>query len=221
MFRFRLEVAGQVAMDRGIARFADGIADYRPIWPIIEDDYYAQMKDQFKSEGEEGGDAWAPLSEKYAGWKEAHFPGKPILQRTGDLYDSLTNPNSTNGVRREERKTLTLGSTLAYAIDHQTGTPADDPGALMPARPEIQFTEAFKRSVMHHVQMYLVQIASQCGFRTSGGTGPIDNGWRETAAQHGKGPLHAAIPGSQNAGFHGRHERERDEHGRFAGRKKK
>jgi phage gpG-like protein len=165
-----LEIAGQVAMDRGIARFADGIADYRPIWPVIEDDYYAQVKDQFKTEGEEGGQAWVPLSEKYGAWKEAHFPGMPILQRTGNLIDSLTNPNSANGVRREERKTLTFGSTLPYALYHQTGS---KDGEHPPARPEIQFPEAFKRTVMHHVQTYLVQIASQSGARV-GGWSPLD-----------------------------------------------
>ena len=213
MFRFRLEIAGEVAMDRGIARFADGIADYRPIWPVIEDDYYAQVKDQFKTEGEEGGEKWAALSPEYAGWKQKHFPDKPILQRTGDLMDSLTNPNSPNGVRREERKTLTLGSTLPYALFHQVGT------ENMPARPEIVFPEAFKRMAMHHVQQYLVQIASQCGFRV-GGIGPLNGGWAQTAAGRGKGPLHAHVPGSQNAGFHGTHERERDSHGRYVGRKK-
>jgi phage gpG-like protein len=159
-------------MDRGIARFADGIADYRPIWPVIEDEFYAQEKLQFQTEGMDGsgGTKWVPLSPEYAGWKEAHFPGKPILQRTGDLYDSLTNPNSTNGVRREERKTLTLGSTLPYALYHQTGS---RDGEHPPARPEIQFPEAWKRTVMHHVQTYLVQIATQSGFRASGWS-PLD-----------------------------------------------
>jgi phage gpG-like protein len=179
VFRFRLEIAGQVQMDRGIARFADGISDYRPIWPVIEDDFYAQEKDQFKSEGVEGGDKWEALSPAYALWKEAHFPGKPILQRTGGLYDSLTNPNSVNGVRREERKTLTLGSALPYALFHQLGT------ANLPARPEVMFTEAFKRTVMHHVQTYLVQIASQSGFR-SGGWSPLDLSRMAGAAARGR-----------------------------------
>jgi len=163
MFRFRFEVAGEVAMDRGIARFADGIADYRPIWSVIEADFYAQMLRQFQTEGMAGGDKWVPLSAEYAGWKETHYPGKPILQRTGDLIDSLTNPNSPNGVRIEERKTLTLGSTLPYALYHQTGS---KDGGHPPKRPEVQLTEAFKRTTMAHVQGYLVQIATQSGFRT-------------------------------------------------------
>ena len=150
-------------MDRGIARFTEGIADYRPIWSVIEADFYAQVARQFQSEGTAGGEGWKELSKDYGEWKEAHFPGKPILQRTGDLIDSLTNPNSVNGVRVEERKTLTLGSTLAYALYHQTGS---KDGAHPPKRPEIQLTEAFKRTTMAHVQGYLVQIATQSGFRT-------------------------------------------------------
>jgi phage gpG-like protein len=208
MFRFRLEIAGEVQMDRAIARFADGLSDYRPIWPLIEDDFYAQVKDQFKTEGEEGGEKWAPLSgvyrladegqgrdsggrftgkkrggqaiEGYAAWKEVHYPGKPILQRTGDLMASLTNPNDPNTVRIEERKALTLGSRIPYAIYHQTGT------SKMPARPEIQLTEAFKRTTMHHVQQYLVQMAGQLGFRQ--GMKPLDVGWQGTwARQKGMG----------------------------------
>ena len=182
MFRFRLEIAGQVQMDRGIARFSAGVADYRPIWPVIEDEFYAQEKDQFATEGREGGAHWQELSPVYAGWKAMHYPGRPILERTGSLVDSLTNPNSPHGVRIEERKTLTLGSRLPYAIYHQTGT------SRMPARPEIQFPEALKRTMMHHIQTYLVQIASQSGLR-QGGIGPLDNDWRQVAAQRGKGPL--------------------------------
>jgi phage gpG-like protein len=174
MFRFRLEIAGQVQMDRGIARFADGVTDYRPIWPVIEDDFYAQEKGQFKTEGEEGGSEWQALSPGYAEWKEAHFPGKLILQRTGDLYSSLTSGSDPNAVKREERKTLTLGTRLTYALYHQRGT------KRMPARPEIQLPEAFKRTTMHHMQVYLVQMASRCGLRT--GSGPLQAGWRDTAA---------------------------------------
>jgi phage gpG-like protein len=177
---------------RFVTSFADGLADYRPIWPVIEDDFYAQEKAQFQTEGSEGGEKWAALSGSsweevseqgrdasgrfakkqrvihggYAAWKEAHYPGKPILERTGDLVSSLTNPNDPNTVRVEGRKTLTLGSRIPYAIYHQKGT------EKMPARPEIQLTEAFKRTAMHHVQTYLVQIASQSGFRT--GLGPLD-----------------------------------------------
>jgi phage gpG-like protein len=169
VFRFRLDIAGEIQMDRGIAHFADGVADYRPIWPVIEDDFYALEKDQFKTEGAEGGERWKELSEGYAYWKEKEYPGKPILERTGDLKKSLTSPNDPNTVRIEERKTLTLGTRIPYAIYHQSIEPRT---SNLPRRPEIMLTEEFKRTVMHHVQTYLVQIASQSGFRQ--GMGPLN-----------------------------------------------
>lgn len=167
MFRFKMDIAGDVQIDRGIARFADCVADYRPIWSVIEDDFYAQEKDQFKTEGSEGGEKWQPLSPAYAGWKQRHFPGKPILQRSGDLEKSLTTGDDPNSVKIEGRKVLTLGTRLPYAIYHQSLAPR----RVLPWRPEIRLTEAFARSVMHHIQTYLVQIASASGFRT--GLGPI------------------------------------------------
>ena len=169
MFRFRLEIAGEVAMDRGIARFADGVADYRPIWPSIEEDFYLQVKDQFKTQGTEGGEAWQELNPEYAQWKEVHYPGMPILQRTGDLYNSLTSSTDPNAVLEEGRKSLTLGSRVPYGIYHQSSEPRT---SHLPRRPVIQLPEAFKRTVMHHIQTYLVQVASQSGFRQ--GLGPLD-----------------------------------------------
>jgi phage gpG-like protein len=160
MFRFRLEVAGEVQMDRGIARFADGVADYRPVWPVIEDEFYGIEKAQFQTQGAEGGDAWKTLTPEYAAWKEAHFPGKPILQRTGDLVRSLTTASDPNAVHIEGRKTLTLGSKIPYAIYHQTGT------IRMDERPEIRLSEQHRRLLMNHVHVYLVEIASKSGFRT-------------------------------------------------------
>ncbi|HEX4311887.1 MAG TPA: phage virion morphogenesis protein [Acidobacteriaceae bacterium] len=161
MFRFKLDIAGEVQLDRGIGRFADGVSDYRPIWPVIEDDFYAEEKAQFASEGAEGGEPWQALSPEYAGWKEAHYPGMPILQRTGDLERSLTSPSDPNAVKIEGRKLLTLGTRIPYAIYHQS----IDPRTRLPRRPPIQLTAAFKTGVMRHLQSYLVQIATQVGFR--------------------------------------------------------
>jgi len=156
-----MEIAGEIQLDRGIARFAEGVTDYRPVWPVIEDDFYALETDQFKSEGAEGGEKWAPLSEVYAGWKERHYPGQQILERTGDLRASLTRRGDPNAVHIEERKLLTLGTKLPYAIYHQSIAPRKK----LPRRPVIQLTEAFKRGVMRYLHGYLVEMATACGFR--------------------------------------------------------
>lgn len=160
MFRMRMVVAGQVEMDRGLARFTDGIADWRPIWNVFGDTFYAYLSGQFQSEGAEGlGTPWKPLSAQYAAWKAKHFPGKPILQRTGALMASLTGPKAAGSVFAPMPKSLTIGSTVPYALYHQLGT------GRMPQRKEIVLTEEAKRELMKLAQMYLIQIASSCGFR--------------------------------------------------------
>lgn len=162
MFRFRMEIAGEVQLDRGIARFADGVSDYRPIWPVIADEFYAEEKEQFATQGAAGGEQWAPLSPAYAAWKEAHYPGQPILQREGDLVASLTSASDPNAVNVQARKLLTLGSRVPYGIYHQSTAPR----RVLPRRPVVQLTESFKRTSMRQIQAYLVQVATQSGFRT-------------------------------------------------------
>ncbi|KKK94866.1 hypothetical protein LCGC14_2678540 [marine sediment metagenome] len=174
-------------MDRGIARFSEAVTDYRPIWPVIEDDFYAMEKDQFRSEGKEGGEPWQELSAAYAEWKEARYPGKPILERTGDLEASLTSGSDPNAVKIEKRKELTLGSKIPYAIYHQSPKPRK----ALPRRPEIMLSEEFKRGVMRNIHVYLVQIANQSGFR--GGLGPLESS--QLAKYFGKGiPPRGASP---------------------------
>lgn len=159
MFRFRMVVAGEVEMDRGLARFTDGIADWRPIWPVFGDNFYAHLKSVFSTEGEAGAGKWAPLSEKYAAWKARRYPGRPILQRTGRLEASLTDRHAEGARYEATPKSLTIGSTVKYGIFHQTG------GDHLPQRKEIALPEPVKRELMRIAQMYLVQIASSAGFR--------------------------------------------------------
>jgi len=155
-----MAVAGTVEMDRGLARFTDGISDWRPIWPVFADTFYAYIRSQFSSEGEEGlGAKWAKLSDSYAAWKAKHFPGKPILQRTGALIASLTGASAPGAVYQPQPHSLTIGSTIPYALYHQTGT------GRMPQRKEIVFSEPAKRELMKLAQMYLVEIATKVGFR--------------------------------------------------------
>jgi phage gpG-like protein len=167
MFRFRMEIAGEVQLDRGIARFSEGVSDYRAIWPIISDDFYSQEKRQFESQGAAGSlGQWKELSPAYRGWKEAKYPGMPILQRTGKLFRSLTSANAEGAVFVPTRKTLTLGSSVPYGIYHQSPAPR----RVLPRRPEVDLTEAFNRRIMHHMQVYLVQIGRQAGFRSGENT---------------------------------------------------
>jgi len=186
MIRFRMDIAGEVQLDRGIARFADGVTDYRPIWGVIEDDFYAEEKEQFRTEGEAGGGRWQPLSEACAGWKAVHYPNTRILERTGALEQSLTRASDSNAVKIERRKELILGTSVPYAIYHQS----IEPRTRLPRRPVIQVTESFKRGVMRHIHTYLVSMATECGFRQGFTPGTLESLWATTKRGKGASAFH-------------------------------
>jgi len=166
MFRLQINIAGEMQLDKGISRFSEGLVDYRPIWPVIDDEFRAEVKRQFDTEGESGGEAWKPLSDKgYGAWKEQHYPGTPILVREGTLRASLTNRDAPGSISRQEPKTLVMGTSVPYAIYHQKGTKDEAGKVIMPARPEIKLTKGFKRIAMGYIQEYLVERASELGFR--------------------------------------------------------
>src|SRR5579862_181317 len=144
MLRLSIEVAGQAGIERGIDRVTEGLADYRPLWRSIEDDFYGLEKEQFRTEGAAIGPRWTALSASYGKWKETHFPGRLILHRTGDLMHSLTDRQDPNAVCVEERETVTLGTSIPYAHFHQQGT------AKMQARPLMAATADFQRRIREH-----------------------------------------------------------------------
>ncbi len=168
MLRIRMVVAGNVEMDRGLARWTEGITDWRKIWPVFGDSFYAFLKKQFETEGAEGlGQQWTELSAAYARWKQKRYPGTKILERTGKLKASLTSEKAEHAVFEPKAQSLTIGSDLPYALYHQTGTASG-----LPQRKEIVFTEPDKRELMRIAQMYLLQIAGSCGLRR--GLTPLD-----------------------------------------------
>lgn len=169
MFRFRMEIAGQAQLDFAIGRFGNICSDFRPVWDVVAEDFYEMEQQQFATQGAagSGGTPWAPLKKDYAEWKQRHYGNLPILQRRGDLMQSLTYRDASGSVFIAEPKALTLGSTVPYGIYHQS--PAErqvgkDGKPRLPRRPEIQFTKDFKVRVQKHIQVYLVNMAKQLGF---------------------------------------------------------
>lgn len=56
------------------------------------------MREHFSDESGPDG-PWAQLSEKYGQWKEAHYPGMPILQAEGNLIGSIAGEVDGNTAR--------------------------------------------------------------------------------------------------------------------------
>lgn len=88
------------------------------------------------------------LSPAYAQWKLRHYPGRPILVRTGKMLDALTRSESGVALRYFNRRELIFGSQgLEYAGFHQTGT------LQMPARPPFDFGQDFADEVQREAAL--------------------------------------------------------------------
>lgn len=117
--------------------------------PVLE----KAVRRQFQAEG--GGPfagPWAPLTEKYRAWKERHYPGRPILVRTGDMREALTSSASPFASRDYSDSELAYGTKgLNYASFHQTGT------GRLPGRPPFDFGADVEREMRDAVQLGIVE----------------------------------------------------------------
>lgn len=89
---FFVEIEGLAETERGLATLLAGLTDLRPFWPLVVPTFIRWMAEQFDSEGEWGGEHWAPLSPDYLARKMQRYPGKPILQASGDLRQAASRP---------------------------------------------------------------------------------------------------------------------------------
>jgi phage gpG-like protein len=112
-----------------LGHWDQNIQDAGEAFEAIADHQKKIWQKQFAQEGRYTGAAWSPLSPPYARWKAKNYPGKPILQRTGKLMESMT--QRPFGIDEITDKSMTIGTDVPYAQYHQRGT------EHMPARPLI------------------------------------------------------------------------------------
>lgn len=117
------QVAGQ------LLRYADRANDASQWFRMLHRWMEREIEDQFVSEGAHWGSAWPALSPGYAAAKvAAGYGDKPILQREGSLFRSLTQPAGAPDAIREVRPgSMVFGSSVtsedgyAYGVAHQLG----------------------------------------------------------------------------------------------------
>lgn len=130
---FTLEGVGTIK--RRINKISKSINDFTPAWKKIGEDFRDTEEKVFKGQGSYGSRSkWVPLTPKYQAWKSSRFPGRPILQMSGDLKNSLTTKGK-NSIEIIRPKSITLGSSDPKYVYHQRGTKRG-----LPARPPITFT---------------------------------------------------------------------------------
>ncbi len=143
-----IEVDGDEQLNRVLTRFTDRIQDVTPAWDAIASVIAADEGEQFDSEGRFASGGWSPLSPGYAAGKQRHYPGKPILERTGVLRESLT--RRPFGVERLSPQEMTIGTGVPYSKYHQRGTDR------MPQRRPLEVTGERRNDLVKILQRYVV-----------------------------------------------------------------
>jgi len=138
---------------RGFQAMAFAVEDMHEPLRRIADDLRDWIGEQFYTEGAARSSGWAPLSPRYAEWKESHYPGMPILVRTGQMRGELLDP----AVFHVDRHRMVYAPISDIAGYHQFGT------YKMPARPPVVVTEKDKRTIDREFLTWLRYVEKRSG----------------------------------------------------------
>lgn len=113
------------ASQRLINRLAKaGQIDLRPTLEVIGIGYRKEVSMIFSRQQPRGEDMkWPQLSEKYAAWKAVHYPGAPILVRTGSLRRSMVTKGAEGNITAIGKTKATFGTSIHYGIYHDSDNP--------------------------------------------------------------------------------------------------
>lgn len=130
---FTLDGVGTVT--RRINGVIGKVKNLTPAFKKIGKDFRETERRVFQGQGAYGSRSrWQPLTPKYKEWKDKHYPGKPILEQTGALKNSLISKGG-NHIEIITKNSITLGNKDPKFKWHQKGT------RKMVARPPITFTK--------------------------------------------------------------------------------
>lgn len=132
----KVDIDGAHELDIALDKSFAVLNDLSKYWPKVAEAFYAIEKEQFETEGGRVGRKWAPLTRNYQAWKQSHLFGDTgsILRLRGVLRRSLTARGEEGAIYEETPQSLTLGSSVPYALVHQRGSSARH----LPPRPPIQ-----------------------------------------------------------------------------------
>ena len=136
-------------------RAGDEVQDFgRWVFPKLSPVFEDAIDEQFDARGAGPlSGAWSPLTPNYAAWKEANYPGMPLLELTGELRAALTTTGAPSAYREWSASEFSFGTAgLEYASFHQVGT------GRMKARPPFDFGPTFERGL---------QTAAMSGLRAA------------------------------------------------------
>jgi phage gpG-like protein len=141
--RVSFSVEGEAQIERAFNLEAHMAADMSEPLSRMADVILERVNEQFATEGAHGeAGGWRPLSPEYAKWKAKHYPGAPILVRTGKMKDLLLDKSSSVTVTKQS---MIYAPLSEYAGYHQRGT------VKMPARKPVNLTMADRKAALNSV----------------------------------------------------------------------
>lgn len=113
----RITLQGKAEVLHALDQWAEGIRVPRRLLVDLASDVVAlDVAERFSASGP----GWKPLSPAYASWKAEHFPGQPLLVRTGRMRGELLEITK-GGASRVQANRLDLTPRTPYFPVHQQG----------------------------------------------------------------------------------------------------
>lgn len=138
-----------------------GKFDIRPTMRVIGVGYRKEVKAIFEKQQPRGeGEKWKPLSDRYKAWKSSHFPGTPILVRTGELKRSMTQEGAPGNITLISKTGAVFGTSISYGIYHDSDQPRDS------GLPRRNFSDPSDRRMM--IWIGQIEAAARHNFEQNG-----------------------------------------------------
>lgn len=165
--KVNFSVFGKKQIDLTLDRFNLNDRDMMPLWLSLRRSFVYYMRRQFASQGGEFGKVWpGVISDRYRALKSLYYPGKPTLEASGRLKDSLTKEPLL--FQRYTQRSVELGTNVFYGRIHHRGVSRNTKMAFkigdewvhirgLPERQIIGMNASMRTSWRKKIQRFLVR----------------------------------------------------------------
>lgn len=135
-----ISVEGAPRWHRRLEGMRGGLKDFRSLGQALTPTVRLHMGEWMDDQGR---GTWAPLSPRYARWKQANYPGRRLMVLEGTLSESLHGQGEFAVTRITERG-AEWGTRVPYARAHHLGYKEGN----LPARPLMQLNDELRKDVL-------------------------------------------------------------------------
>ena len=175
------KIAGQTEINRKLTAYGQDITDLSPAWEQVGNLLLSDFAVNFAQEGGyfgkgawaqwaplKGGDTVPPTSTVRDRIRKGYGGAHPILERTSQLRQSLTQRGTPGNIFDVRPMGLTVGTATPYARFHQFGT-SKMPARLIVGVPSVRLGygrgNTQSGSILNILQQYVMARARAAGLR--------------------------------------------------------